>query len=60
MKSQFELLNEGLFIFDKSNRDIYIYDSNREKPKRITSHPKVDYNATFSPDGKQILFNNAA
>lgn len=43
---------------DNSNRDIYIYDSNGEKPKRITSHSKVDYIASFSPDGKKILFNS--
>ena len=40
------------------NRDIYLYDSDGENPKRITSHPKADYIASFSPDGKKILFNS--
>ena len=40
------------------NRDIYVTDSIGESFKRITSHPAEDFAPSWSPDGKQIVFNS--
>lgn len=40
------------------NRDIYLFDNNGKKPVRLTQGPKDEFGVTFSPDEKQIAFND--
>ena len=39
------------------NWDIY-YFSERGRPERLTSHPGLDYDAVFSPDGRWVVFTS--
>lgn len=36
--------------------DLYATDTQIHQERRLTEHSALDYNATFSPDGKQIAF----
>jgi Tol biopolymer transport system component len=36
--------------------DLYVTDAQARQSRRLTEHPALDYNATFSPDGTQIAF----
>jgi len=38
------------------NWDLYLFDAPGEPPRRLTTHPALDYNATFSPDGRWVVF----
>jgi Tol biopolymer transport system component len=39
-----------------SNWDLFLFDKPEQPPRRLTTHPALDYNATFSPDGRWIVF----
>src|SRR5262245_9963468 len=36
--------------------DIYLAEVGGQKPRRLTDHRALDYNAAFSPDGKRVAF----
>src|SRR5262245_41785552 len=36
--------------------DIYLTDLQTLQTRRLTDHAALDYNATFSPDDKQLIF----
>jgi TolB protein len=36
--------------------DLYILDAQTQESRRLTDHPALDYNSTFSPDGQSIAF----
>jgi Tol biopolymer transport system component len=36
--------------------DLYLTDLQTRESRRLTDHPALDYNAAFSPDGRQIAF----
>ncbi len=36
--------------------DLYVIDVQTQQSRRLTDHPALDYNANFSPDGRQIAF----
>jgi Tol biopolymer transport system component len=38
--------------------DIFILEENSTVPKRITNHKGMDYNASFSPDNKWIVYTS--
>lgn len=40
------------------NQDIYLVDRPGGEPERVTDHPALDYNATFSPDGRWLVFTS--
>lgn len=40
------------------NQDIYIVDGPDSEPQRMTNHLALDYNATFSPDGRWLVFTS--
>jgi len=40
------------------NLDIYLFERSTDTPTRLTDHPALDYNATFSPDGRWIVFTS--
>lgn len=42
--------------FDDGNQDIWIYDLERVARTRFTTHPEMDSDPTWSPDGTQIAF----
>jgi Tol biopolymer transport system component len=41
-----------------SNQDIYLVDGPDAEPRRMTGHLGLDYNATFSPDGRWLVFTS--
>ena len=41
-----------------SNWDIYLFESSGAAPERLTNHPGLDYDATFSPDGRWLVFTS--
>ncbi|NBB74512.1 MAG: hypothetical protein GVY35_12645 [Bacteroidetes bacterium] len=40
------------------NHDIYLVDGPDAEPRRMTDHLALDYNATFSPDGRWLVFTS--
>lgn len=38
--------------------DVFIADADGSNPKPLASHPDLDYNAAFSPDGQWIVFTS--
>jgi Tol biopolymer transport system component len=40
------------------NQDIYLVDRSDAEPRRMTEHLGLDYNATFSPDGRWLVFTS--
>ena len=40
------------------NMDIWLFDEPGGEPERLTDHPALDYNATFSPDGRWVVFTS--
>lgn len=40
------------------NLDLYMFEGSDQEARRITDHPAVDYNATFSPDGRWLVFTS--
>jgi Tol biopolymer transport system component len=38
--------------------DIFILEENNNIPKRVTNHKGMDYNASFSPDNKWIVYTS--
>jgi Tol biopolymer transport system component len=43
---------------DSGNRDIWQLDLSSGTPTRLTSHPANDWNAVWSPDGKELAFGS--
>ena len=43
---------------DVGNSEIYILDLNTRISKRVTNNSSIDVSASFSPDGKKIVFNS--
>ncbi len=43
---------------DVGNSEIFILDLNTRISKRITNNSSIDVSASFSPDGKKIVFNS--
>ncbi len=41
-----------------ANWDVFLFNQGEEKPEKLTSHPALDYNATFSPDGRWVVFTS--
>ncbi|WP_138429810.1 PD40 domain-containing protein [Fodinibius saliphilus] len=41
-----------------ANQDIYLLDNNGEKPSPLTDHLGLDYNPTFSPDGRWLVYTS--
>ena len=40
----------------KGNKDLYEFDLNRLKERRVTNHPAIDTAPSLSPDNKQLVF----
>lgn len=40
------------------NLDIYLFERPGGLPRRLTDHPALDYNASFSPDGRWLVFTS--
>ncbi len=40
------------------NWDIYYFPAAGAPPERLTDHPGLDYDATFSPDGRWVVFTS--
>ena len=40
------------------NWDIYLFEEPGAAPRNLTSHPALDYNAVFSPDGRWVVFTS--
>ncbi len=43
--------------FAPLNTDIFIADADGSNPKPLLPHPDLDYNASFSHDGRWIVFS---
>jgi Tol biopolymer transport system component len=41
-----------------TNQDIYLYGGPNQTAQRLTEDPALDYNATFSPDGRWLVFTS--
>lgn len=41
-----------------ANQDIYLIRGPDAVPERLTDHPGLDYNATFSPDGRWLVYTS--
>lgn len=44
--------------FAPLNTDIFVADADGRNPRPLLAHPELDYNASFSRDGKWILFTS--
>ena len=44
--------------FAPLNTDIFVADADGSNPRPLLTHPKLDYNASFSRDGKWIVFTS--
>ena len=44
--------------FAPNNSDIFIADSDGSHARPLTPHPAADYDATFSPDGRWVVFTS--
>lgn len=40
------------------NQDIYIFNNQNDNPRRVTVHLGLDYNPTFSPDGRWLVYTS--
>lgn len=40
------------------NWDVYYFPAAGEPPERLTTHPGLDYDAVFSPDGRWVIFTS--
>jgi Tol biopolymer transport system component/CubicO group peptidase (beta-lactamase class C family) len=38
--------------------DVYLQGEEGSDPRRLTEHPALDYDATFSPDGRWVVFTS--
>ena len=41
-----------------ANWDLYLFESSGSEPRRLTTHPGLDYNAVISPDGRWVVFTS--
>ena len=48
----------ALTISKEGNKDIYLYNFDSKKLKRLTKNASIDTEASFSPDGKSIAFTS--
>src|SRR5205085_9827209 len=39
-----------------ANKELYLFERGATAPKPITNDPALDYDATFSPDGRWVVF----
>src|SRR5436190_636737 len=39
-----------------ANKELYLFEPGAAAPKPITNDPALDYDATFSPDGRWVVF----
>src|SRR3954469_23921843 len=39
-----------------ANKELYLFEPGAPAPKPITNDPALDYDATFSPDGRWLVF----
>src|SRR3954468_5255053 len=39
-----------------ANKELYLFEPGATAPKPITNDPALDYDATFSPDGRWVVF----
>src|SRR3954469_6250646 len=39
-----------------ANKELYLFEPGATAPKPITTDPALDYGATFSPDGRWVVF----
>ena len=39
-----------------ANWELYLFNPKHQTPRRLTTDPALDYNATFSPDGRWVVF----
>ena len=39
-----------------ANKELYLFEPGSAAPKAITNDPALDYDATFSPDGRWVVF----
>ena len=39
-----------------ANWDVFLFADSESQPRRLTEDPALDYNPTFSPDGKWVVF----
>ena len=42
----------------RGNSDLYVMDLKSRSTTRLTSDPAIDVSGSFSPDGRQIVFNS--
>jgi TolB protein len=47
-----------LTLSRKGNKDIYSYDLTNKKLTRLTLHKDIDTEASYSPDGKSLVFTS--
>ena len=45
-------------LAQQGNSDIYTYDLETQKQKRLTHHPAIDTSPSYDPTGKRIVFNS--
>ena len=45
-------------MYIPENSEIYILDLQTRSTKRITNNSSIDVSGSYSPDGKQIVFNS--
>ena len=41
-----------------ANWDLYLFDGPGSAPRRLTTHPGLDYNGVISPDGRWVVFTS--
>ena len=41
-----------------SNWDLYLFDHPGSQPRRLTTHPGLDYSGAISPDGRWVVFTS--
>src|SRR4051794_21552617 len=39
-----------------ANKELYLFEPGTTAPKPVTNDPALDYDATFSPDGRWVVF----
>ena len=47
------------FVSDRDghSREIYVMDDDGGNPRRLTNSPEEEWSASWSPDGKRIVFS---